>query len=58
MRKLNQVALKALQTPELHARLVDLGAEPMSMSPAEFDTLLRDESASAAEIFQSAETKQ
>jgi tripartite-type tricarboxylate transporter receptor subunit TctC len=58
VQKLNQVALKALQTPDLHARLVDLGAEPMSMGPAEFDALLRDESASAAEIFQSSEPKQ
>jgi tripartite-type tricarboxylate transporter receptor subunit TctC len=58
VRKLNQVALKALQTPDLQARLVDLGAEPMSMGPDEFDALLRDESASAAEIFQSSETKQ
>ena len=58
VRKLNQVALKALQTPDLHARLVDLAAEPMSMGPDEFDALLRDESASAAEIFQSSETKQ
>jgi hypothetical protein len=38
--------------------LVALGAAPMSMDPAEFDALLRDESASAAEIFQSSETKQ
>src|SRR5882724_933899 len=58
VQKLNQVALKALQTPDLHARLVDLGAELMSMGPAEFDALLRDESARAAEIFQSPETKQ
>jgi tripartite-type tricarboxylate transporter receptor subunit TctC len=58
VQKLNQVALKALQTPDLHARLVDLGAEPMSMGPAEFDALLRDESASAADIFRSSETKQ
>jgi tripartite-type tricarboxylate transporter receptor subunit TctC len=55
VQKLNQVALKALHTPDLRARLVDLGAEPMSMSPAEFDALLRDESASAAEIFQSSD---
>jgi tripartite-type tricarboxylate transporter receptor subunit TctC len=58
VQKLNQVALKALQTSELLARLVDLGAEPMSMGPAEFDALLRDESASAAEIFRSSGTKQ
>ena len=55
VQKLNQVTLNALQTPDLHARLVDLGAEPMSMSPAEFDALLREESASAAEIFQSSD---
>jgi tripartite-type tricarboxylate transporter receptor subunit TctC len=53
--KLNEVALNALQTPDVHARLVDLGAEPMSMSPAEFDALLREELASAAEIFQSSD---
>lgn len=55
VQKLNEVALNALQTPDVHARLVDLGAEPMSMSPAEFDALLREESASAAEIFQSSD---
>jgi tripartite-type tricarboxylate transporter receptor subunit TctC len=58
VQKLNQVALLALQTADLRARLVDLGAEPMSMGPAEFDALLRDESASAAEIFRSSEPKQ
>ena len=57
VQKLNQVAVKALQTPDLRARLIDLGAEPMSMSPDEFDALLRDESASAAEIFRPQETK-
>jgi tripartite-type tricarboxylate transporter receptor subunit TctC len=55
VQKLNEVALNALQTPDVHARLVDLGAEPMSMSPAEFGALLREESASAAEIFQSSD---
>ena len=58
VQKLNQVASKAVQAPDLRARLVDLGAEPMSMSPAEFDALLRSESASAADIFGSSETKQ
>jgi tripartite-type tricarboxylate transporter receptor subunit TctC len=58
VQKLNQVALLALQTADLRGRLVDLGAEPMSMGPAEFDALLRDESASAAEIFRSSEPKQ
>ena len=58
VQKLNQVALKALQTPDLHARLAAFGAAPMSMGPAEFDALLRAESASAAEIVQSSETKQ
>ena len=53
--KLNEVALNALQTPDVRARLVDLGAEPMSMSPAEFDALLREELASAAEILQSSD---
>ena len=55
VQKLNEVALNALQTPDVRARLVDLGAEPMSMSPAEFDALLREELASAAEIFQSSD---
>ena len=58
VQKLNQLALKVLQTPDLRARLVDLGAEPMSMSPAEFDALLREESASAADIFRPSERKQ
>lgn len=57
VQRLNQIALKALQTPDLRTRLVDLGAEPMSMSPDEFDALLRQEAASAADIFQAAQTR-
>lgn len=55
--RLNQVALKALQAPDVRARLAELGAEPMSMSPEQFDAMLRDGSASDAEILKAAGIK-
>ncbi|HEY4371164.1 MAG TPA: tripartite tricarboxylate transporter substrate binding protein [Burkholderiales bacterium] len=39
--RLNAEVLKAAQSPELKQRLTTLGAEPMPMSPAEFDAMLR-----------------
>jgi tripartite-type tricarboxylate transporter receptor subunit TctC len=51
--RLNQIASKALQTLELRSRLVELGAEPLSMSADQFDILLRQEAAIAADVFKS-----
>jgi len=55
--RLNQIASKALQTPEFRSRLLELGAEPLSMSADQFDMLLRHEAEIAADIFQSAGPK-
>jgi len=41
--KLNREINAALADPKLKARLADLGAEPMSMGPAEFETFVADE---------------
>jgi tripartite-type tricarboxylate transporter receptor subunit TctC len=55
--RLNQIASKALQARELRSRLLELGAEPLSMSAEQFDILLRDETAIAASVFKSAGSK-
>lgn len=55
--KLNQATLKALQTPEVRERLAKLGADPMPMSPEQFDELIREEMASNAEIIKAAGIK-
>ena len=41
--KLNKEIKAALADPKLRARLADLGAEPLAMSPAEFATFIADE---------------
>jgi tripartite-type tricarboxylate transporter receptor subunit TctC len=41
--RLNDEINKALATSEIKERLAKLGAEPMEMNPAQFDTFLRDE---------------
>lgn len=41
--RLHQEITKALQVPEVKERIVKLGGEPTSMSPAEFDARLRKE---------------
>ncbi len=55
--KLNQATLKALQTPEVRDRLGKLGAEPLPMSPEQFDDLIKEEMASNAEIIKGAGIK-
>ena len=46
--KINQVTLKALQSPEVRERLTSLGADPLPMSPGQFDAISRDEMVSNA----------
>ena len=41
--RLNQETLKAMQAPEVAQRLARLGAEPMPMTPEQFDAYLRAE---------------
>jgi tripartite-type tricarboxylate transporter receptor subunit TctC len=55
--RLNREVLKALQSPEVRERLANLGAEPMPMSPEQFDAYIRDEYASNARIVKAAGLK-
>jgi len=43
VRRLNDVVEKALGDPQVRQRLANLGAEPMPMSPEQFDAFLRSE---------------
>ena len=54
---LNQAALRALQNPEVKERLAKLGAEPMPMSPTEFDNYIKGELAANAKIVKAANIK-
>jgi tripartite-type tricarboxylate transporter receptor subunit TctC len=54
---LNQAALRALQSPEVKERLAKLGAEPMPMSPTEFDQYIKDELTANAKIVKAANIK-
>lgn len=40
---LHRETLKALQEPKVHARLAGLGVDPLDLTPAEFDALVRSE---------------
>lgn len=57
VQKLNQSTLKALQTPEVRERLASLGAEPMPMSPEQFDELIKDELTANALVIKAAGIK-
>jgi tripartite-type tricarboxylate transporter receptor subunit TctC len=48
--KLNREINAALADPKLKARLADLGAEPMSMTPAEFAKFVVDETEKWAKV--------
>jgi tripartite-type tricarboxylate transporter receptor subunit TctC len=55
--RLNQATLKALATPEVRERLASQGAEPLPMSPEQFDTMIREEMAANAAIIKAAGIK-
>lgn len=55
--KLNQAAIKAVQSPEVRDRLASLGAEPLTMSPEQFDAMIKEEMASNAVIMKAAGIK-
>jgi tripartite-type tricarboxylate transporter receptor subunit TctC len=57
VQKLNQLSLKALQSPEVTERLASLGAEPMPLSPEQFDAMIRAEMVSNAEVIKAAGIK-
>jgi tripartite-type tricarboxylate transporter receptor subunit TctC len=52
--RLNAEALKALASQEIKDKLTVLGAEPMPMSPADFDAFLRSETARMAQVVKAA----
>jgi tripartite-type tricarboxylate transporter receptor subunit TctC len=52
--KLNTAINAAIADPKLRARLTDLGAVPMAMSPAEFGKFIADESEKWAKVIKSA----
>ena len=43
VQKIHQFTLKALQAPEVRERLAALGAEPMPLSPDQFDAMIKEE---------------
>jgi tripartite-type tricarboxylate transporter receptor subunit TctC len=55
--RLNQEVLKALQAPDVIERLSKLGAEPLTMSPEQFDAYIREELAANARIVKAAGIK-
>jgi len=52
--KLSQNTLRALRTPDLQERMAKIGAEPMLMTPPEFDAFIRREIASNAALVKAA----
>ena len=48
--KINHDVREALRDPDVAARLQSIGAEPMPMSPAEFDRFVRAEMEDAASV--------
>lgn len=55
--KLNQSAIKAVQSTQVKERLASLGAEPLTMSPEQFDAMIREEMTSNAAIIKAAGIK-
>lgn len=57
VQKLSQSTARALQSPEVRERLASLGAEPMPMSPEQFDVLIKDEMLANAVVIKAAGIK-
>jgi tripartite-type tricarboxylate transporter receptor subunit TctC len=55
--RLNQATQRALATPEVRERLASQGAEPLPMSPEQFDAMIREEMAANAAIIKAAGIK-
>jgi tripartite-type tricarboxylate transporter receptor subunit TctC len=55
--KLNKEINAGLADPMMKARLADLGAEPMSMRPAEFEKFVVDETEKWAKVIRAANIK-
>jgi tripartite-type tricarboxylate transporter receptor subunit TctC len=57
IKRLNEEAVKALNTPEVKERLTKLGAEAFTMEPAAFNAYIKTEMDSAAQIAKAANLK-
>ncbi len=57
IRKLNEEALKALNSPELKDRMAKLGADPFPLSPEAFNAYIKSEMEVAARIVKAANLK-
>jgi tripartite-type tricarboxylate transporter receptor subunit TctC len=57
VQKLNKEINAALADPKLKARLADLGAEPMQMTPAEFEKFVADETEKWGKVVRAANIK-
>jgi tripartite-type tricarboxylate transporter receptor subunit TctC len=57
VQKLSQSTASALQSTEVRERLASLGAEPMPMSPEQFDALIKEEMAANAVLIKAAGIK-
>ena len=57
VQKINQVTLKALQAPDVRERLASLGADPLPLSPEQFDAMIKEELAANAVIIKAAGIK-
>ena len=55
--KINRDVARALQSPEVKERLAALGAEPMPMTPAEFDRFVADEIEDSGKVIKAAGIK-
>ncbi len=55
--RLNAEVNRALQTAEMKERLAKLGAEPMTMSPEQYDAFLREEYNVLGEVMRAAGVK-
>jgi tripartite-type tricarboxylate transporter receptor subunit TctC len=55
--RLHEVVAQALQNPEVRARLARLGAEPMPMSPEQFDAYMRGQLAEVGPVLRAAGVK-
>ena len=57
IRRLHEEAMKALNAPEVKARMASLGADVVSMEPAAFNAYIRSEMETAAQIARTANLK-
>jgi tripartite-type tricarboxylate transporter receptor subunit TctC len=55
--RLNSEIQKALAAADMQERLAKLGAEPMTMSPQQFDAFLKEEYAVLGEVMRAAGVK-